>query len=125
MGAVAARPQPGDEVSFAEIEYASKSEEYAAAAGIADGYEVELTGFVTRPPDLQAGQFALTRFAIFCCAADVVPHSVPVDPGGEFLNFNVDRWLTITGVLEERNGAFVLVAQDIKPIPEPANPYIR
>ena len=121
---VSLRPQPlgpGEKVSFAEIEYASESEEYASANGITDGYEVELTGFVS-DPDTSAADFALTRFSIFCCAADVVPHSVEVDAERDY---EKDVWVTVTGVLEERDGTFVVVARTIEEVPEPRDPYIR
>ena len=121
---VSLRPQPlapGESVSFPEIEYASESSEYAAVNGITDGYEVELIGFVTHP-DTTTGDFALTRFSIFCCAADVVPHSVPVDADRDYPS---DAWLSIEGVLESRDGTFVVVARSIEEVSEPDDPYIR
>ena len=121
---VSLRPQPlgpGETVSFAEIEYASESDEYASANGITGGYEVELTGFVS-DPDAPTADLALTRFSIFCCAADVVPHSVEVDADRDYQK---DAWLTVTGVLEERDGVFVVVARTIEEVSEPNDPYIR
>ena len=121
---VSLRPEtlaPGDEIGFAEIEYASRSGEYAAASGIVDGLEVELTGFVSRR-DASAADFNLTRFAIFCCAADVVPHSVPVEADGAF---EEDQWVTVLGHLEDRDGTFVVVASEIEQVPEPDDPYLR
>ncbi len=121
----AVRPQPsGGEVSFAEIEYASGSAEYAAALGIVDGFPVRLTGFVTHPEGLPDGHFALTRFSIFCCAADVVPHSVTVDGSG-LSDYAADQWLTVGGVLENRAGEFVVVPEEVTEVEEPKNPYIR
>ena len=120
---VSLQPQPlapGEEVSFPEIEYASESSEYAAANGIVDGLEVELTGFVTASEG--SADFDLTRFAIFCCAADVVPHSVPVDAGRAY---PADQWLTVRGSLEERDGTLVVVARSVEEIPEPQDPYLR
>jgi uncharacterized repeat protein (TIGR03943 family) len=115
---------PGEEVSFAEIEYASESSKYAATIGITDGYPIDLTGFVTHPSGLDSGEFALTRFAIYCCAADVVPHSVTVAPkeAGEYSD---DQWLTVDGHLEDRGGAYVLVPDTITKVEEPKDPYIR
>jgi uncharacterized repeat protein (TIGR03943 family) len=121
---VSLQPQPlgpGDDVSFPEIEYASESQEYAATNGIIEGFEVELTGFVTHPDD-GATDFALTRFSIFCCAADVVPHSVEIDSDRDYPS---DVWLTVDGVLEDRDGTFVIVARSIEEIPEPEDPYLR
>jgi len=122
--AVSIRPGPvaaGDEVSFVEIGYAGESEEYATVNGIAEGLEVELTGFVTPSPGGTV-DFALTRFSIYCCAADVVPHSVGIVSDRAY---PVDAWLNVRGILEERDGAFVVVARSIDEVPEPKDPYIR
>ncbi|HET7482961.1 MAG TPA: TIGR03943 family protein [Actinomycetota bacterium] len=115
---------PGEKVSFAEIEYASESSKYAATVGITDGYPVELTGFVTHPAGLAAGNFALTRFSIYCCAADAVPHSVTIAPRDD-KSYPDDRWLTIEGHLQDVDGDYVLVPESIRSIEEPEDPYIR
>ena len=116
-------PQPDGNVSFPEINYASESEEYAATVGIADGYEVELTGFVTHPDGGPEGTFALTRFQTFCCAADAVPYSVTVDPQ-QARDYPEDTWLTISGYLRNEGTEFVLQAERITATAEPVNPYI-
>ncbi|MBA2312637.1 MAG: TIGR03943 family protein [Actinobacteria bacterium] len=121
-GAFVPIPQQGGDISFREIQYASESQEYAAALGIFDGYEVKLTGFVTHPDDSQDGTFALTRFATFCCAADAVPYSVTVDPEGE--DYPDDSWLTVSGSLMNEGGEFVLQPERITETTEPKNPYI-
>lgn len=115
-------PQPNGEVSFPEIKYASESQQYAAEAGIVEGYEIKLTGFVTHPDGGREGTLALTRFASFCCAADAVPYSVTVDPGGE--DYPDDTWLTISGSLVNEGGEFVLKAQRITETVEPDSPFI-
>ena len=115
-------PQQDGGVSFREIQYASESQEYAAALGIFDGYEVKLTGFVTHPDGSRAGTFALTRFATFCCAADAVPYSVTVDLEGE--DYPDDSWLTVSGSLINEGGEYILQAERITHTVEPNNPYI-
>ncbi|MBA2425892.1 MAG: TIGR03943 family protein [Actinobacteria bacterium] len=115
-------PQGNGKVSFSEIQYASESADYAAAVGIVDGYEVKLTGFVTHPDGDGEGTFTLTRFATFCCAADAVPYSVTVDPGGK--DYPDDTWLTVSGSLVSEGGEFVLQAARINETEEPDNPYI-
>lgn len=113
---------PGGEISFAEIDYASESSTYASTVGIVEGLEVELTGFVTYPEGVPEGHFALTRFSIFCCAADVVPYSVVVRSDDDF---EADTWLSISGTLDETGDGFVLVPDEVTEIDEPDNPYIR
>jgi uncharacterized repeat protein (TIGR03943 family) len=114
-------PQADGEISFPEITYASESPDYAAAAGIFDGYEVKLTGFVTHPGGGRGGTFALTRFETFCCAADAVPYSVTVDSGRMYPE---DSWLTVSGALVKEGDEYVLKAKRINPTEEPENPYI-
>ena len=118
--------QPGQKLSLVDISYASESEKYASALGISDGYSVDLTGFVTHPGDLRGAQFELTRFSIFCCAADVIPYSVPVDTSrlGGGLDFPDDTWLAVKGELARAGGEYVLVARRVKKVPEPRDPYI-
>ncbi|MDQ3646209.1 MAG: TIGR03943 family protein [Actinomycetota bacterium] len=116
----------GGEVGFQEISFASTSAEYAATLGVAEGMEVELTGFVTHPDDAPASGFALTRFSIFCCAADATPYAVLVDPsavsGGS--EFTEDTWLRVRGALAKSGTRFVLVADEIETVAEPKDPYV-
>jgi putative membrane protein len=123
VGAIAPpAPAAGDEVSFAEIHYASESPEYAAEAGIAAGMEVELTGFVTHPEGLPSGTLGLTRFQVSCCAADAVPYTVPVaaDPGSR----EDDVWLRVVGRLALRDGVYVVDPQAVRVVDAPGDPYL-
>jgi uncharacterized repeat protein (TIGR03943 family) len=111
----------GQPVSFAEISYASTSDEYSASIGISDGYRVELTGFVS---DTSQQSFSLTRFEMFCCAADVVPYSVTVDPAATTARYEQDAWLSVRGALVDVRGEWIVRATAIKEVSEPADPYI-
>lgn len=114
------------EVGFQEISYASESLEYAAAVGLADGYPVELSGFVSDVKDgIPDGAFPLTRFSIFCCAADALPYTVPVrPPEGAEMRYGRDTWLEVEGALYLDGATWVLEADRIEEISEPDNPYI-
>lgn len=123
VGAIAPpAPEAGEAVSFAQIHYASESETYAAEAGIAEGMEVELTGFVTHPPGLPEGTLGLTRFHVSCCAADAVPYTVPlvVDPS----SWEDDSWLEVRGRLAVRDGVYVLDPEFVAPVDAPSDPYL-
>lgn len=118
-------PPGGDvDISFQEVTYASESEKYAAAVGIVDGYELSLTGFVSTGPDGPEGTFPLTRFSIFCCAADVVPYTVRVRPPEGETGFDTDTWVRAEGVLVQEGGTWVLQAESLERVDEPSNPYI-
>jgi uncharacterized repeat protein (TIGR03943 family) len=116
-------PDGDDPLSFVDIHYASASADYAASLGLVDGYPVELTGFVTHGAGTPAGGFTLTRFAVFCCAADAIPYSVPVE-GGHGANYADDTWLRVNGSLHSSDGRYVLRPRMIVPVREPQDPYI-
>lgn len=120
---IPAAPQNGEAASFVDIHFASASETYAAEAGIADGYRVELTGFVTHADEAPEGGFALTRFFISCCAADAIPYSVGVDPGSS-RTWADDTWLKVAGALYKEGDQYVLRAESVTQVPEPKDPYI-
>ena len=123
IGAIAPpAPEAGDDVSFAEINYASQSEAYAGEAGIAEGMEVELTGFVTHPPGLPEGTLGLTRFHVSCCAADAVPFTVPLvlDPSSR----DDDVWLDVSGRLALRGGSYVIDPEAVTVVDAPSDPYL-
>ena len=115
-------PEPGGEISFREIDYASESEEYAASAGIVGGIEVDLTGFVTHPQG-GAGTFSLTRFYVSCCAADAIPFSVPISVTG-MADRPDDSWVRVQGPLIDTGDGFVVEADTIEPTEPPQDPYL-
>lgn len=88
---------------------------------------VRLTGFVARGPD--AGTFALTRFALVCCAADAFALQVEVRDAPAPLPAP-DAWVEVEGIWAEAPPAegddlpvVALRAERVRPIPAPANPY--
>lgn len=115
-------PEAGDEISFEEISYANGSEQYASALGAVDGYELELTGFVSGSPT-PGDTFELSRFSVFCCAADAVPYTVSVLAPGEERPPN-DTWLKVTGELFWTEGDLRLQAHSVVSVDEPRDPYI-
>ncbi|MDQ3981484.1 MAG: TIGR03943 family protein [Actinomycetota bacterium] len=123
VGAIAPpAPAAGEQLSFVDIHYASESESYAAEAGIAEGMEVELTGFVTHPAGLPAGTLGLTRFQVSCCAADAVPYTIPLvmDPAGK----SDDTWLEVSGHLVVVDGVYALDPVRAEVVEAPADPYL-
>lgn len=87
------------------------------------GRKVLLTGFVVR----EKGEVYVARIAIFCCAADSAPMKVKL-VGADLSRFPVDQWIeTVVELLpgQAEEGSFVPTATvaDVKPVPEPENPY--
>lgn len=118
----AAAPAPSGDITFIEIEFASRSSEYAAEAGISEGVRVELVGFVT-DPSAPGGGLELTRFYVSCCAADALPHSVLVLPRSE-RRYPADTWLRVSGDLHQRGGRWVVVGSRVATQREPDDPYL-
>jgi uncharacterized repeat protein (TIGR03943 family) len=93
-----------------------------------DGARVRLTGFVT--PDEGAEGYLLTRFLVSCCAADGQAISVEIRDDGQ--PRTADTWLEVEGHWEPRAGHEpgtlsteppVLVAESVRPIEAPTQPY--
>lgn len=128
VGAAAAAPgAPGSgPIGFRDIYYAGQSERYALERGLSDGMGVNLTGFITHPPGIPEGFFALTRFYVSCCAADAIPYSVVVRPPGPVVPsaYPDDRWLEIGGQLGQSDAGFMLFPHSIKPAKAPDDPYL-
>jgi uncharacterized repeat protein (TIGR03943 family) len=122
---VAYIPESTGEVSFREIELANQSVEYAATLEVSGGTEVELQGFVAASVDEPEGAFELVRFYVSCCAADAIPYAVVVDPEGSAVTYDRDTWLSIDGYVEQRGSDFVVVAESVREIDEPSNPYLN
>lgn len=91
------------------------------------GQKVNVDGFVVYPESLPENYLTLTRFVISCCAADAYPVGLPVKLKQTRKTYAADAWLTVKGemITETLNGQRQLVIQatDLKPIPEPDNPY--
>ncbi|MEA2433363.1 MAG: hypothetical protein QOG54_820 [Actinomycetota bacterium] len=112
---------PDRPVSFIDLAYGSRSPEYAKAAGIEAGRELELVGFVTHEGGGKG--FRLSRFYISCCAADAIPYSTDIltEDGSDYAD---DTWLQVKGTIESHEGGFALKASHINEVEEPDPPYL-
>jgi uncharacterized repeat protein (TIGR03943 family) len=90
------------------------------------GQKANISGFVVNSSALGNQYLLLSRFVITCCAADVYPVSLTVKlPASQ--QYQADTWLQIQGKMATETLAskrqLVLIANNIKPIPTPRNPY--
>ncbi|MDD7928144.1 TIGR03943 family putative permease subunit [Microbacterium thalli] len=108
----------GDTAAFGVGEWASV---FATATNpeAFEGNEITLTGFVT-PSD--GGGFGLTRLVITHCVIDAQPASIPIGGAVEAVPSTGD-WVTVTGVIRDRDGALVVEATGVQAIDEPEDPY--
>ena len=124
VGALAApAPDVAGEPSFINVHFAERSERYSAETGIGEGTELDLLGFVTRPPGTRPQMFELTRFYVSCCAADAIPYGVRVDPDDAAL-YRSDAWLRVSGVLAKEGRSYVVSAEYVTTVAEPDDPYL-
>jgi uncharacterized repeat protein (TIGR03943 family) len=91
------------------------------------GQKVQVTGFVIHPPELPLEYGLVSRFIITCCAADAYPIGLPVKFPESREAYAQDSWVEIKGEMAtellNNDRKLVIVAQEIKSIPEPRNPY--
>ncbi|MBD2490156.1 TIGR03943 family putative permease subunit [Aulosira sp. FACHB-615] len=91
------------------------------------GQKAKVQGFVIRPPDLSKEYIFLARFILSCCAADAYPVGLPVKLPANPEQYNPDTWLEVEGqmVTDNLNGKrqLTIVANSVKKIPQPQNPY--
>jgi putative membrane protein len=91
------------------------------------GTRVVTDARVFRDETLPAGEIAVYRFVVVCCAADAMPVELVVN-SPKTAGFKNDDWIRIGGILqiEVMNGKRVPVieADKIDPIPAPDEPYL-
>jgi len=83
--------------------------------------KVTAVGLVAHVKQLPADQFLLVRFKMTCCAADATPIAVPVRWSGA-ASLKDGGWVKVFGKTDP--AAKVLVADEVEPAKEPANPYL-
>jgi uncharacterized repeat protein (TIGR03943 family) len=109
------------DVSLYDIAGANASEEYARDNDIRPGLRVDVDGLLSK--QAESGTLELSRFLASCCAADAMPFSVDVQPPGDAPDYELSQWLQVSGTLERIGGSLVIVAEQMKPIERPSNPY--
>ncbi|AFZ00647.1 TIGR03943 family putative permease subunit [Calothrix sp. PCC 6303] len=91
------------------------------------GQKAKVKGFVVHSPDMAKEYLVLSQFVITCCAADAYPIGLPVKLTESRDKYPPDSWLEIEGQMttEDFDGKrhLTIVANSIKPIPQPKNPY--
>ncbi|MGZ0069238.1 TIGR03943 family putative permease subunit [Microbacterium arborescens] len=107
----------GDTSSFGVGEWASV---FATATNpeAFEGDEISLTGFVTPS---SSGGFGLTRLVITHCVIDAQPASIPIGESSDIPA--TGEWVTVTGVIRDRDGTLVVEATGVQTVDEPEDPY--
>lgn len=91
------------------------------------GQKAKVQGFVIHPPDIGKEYIFLARFVLTCCAADAYPVGLPVKLSADQERYSPDTWLEVEGQMttETLSGKrqLTIVANSLKKISQPANPY--
>ncbi|MBD2343555.1 TIGR03943 family putative permease subunit [Anabaena subtropica] len=91
------------------------------------GQKAKVQGFVIHPPDIGKEYIFLARFVLTCCAADAYPVGLPVKLAADQERYAPDTWLEVEGQMttETLSGKrqLTIVANSLKKISQPANPY--
>ena len=92
-----------------------------------DRVHLRVDGFVASDSDGSGGTFLLTRFVLYCCAADAYPVSVRVS-GIKNIPHH-DTWLRIEGYWKPHDANNVPDVEELEAdkwteIPAPADPYL-
>jgi uncharacterized repeat protein (TIGR03943 family) len=107
------------------IRVADRDPEAAAVRGLVPGRPVTLTGFALGSGSADSAKpLRLARFYITCCIADAVAFDVPVYPVRRPFTYHGDHWLQVEGVLARRRRHLVVDALNVRPVREPAMPYL-
>ena len=87
------------------------------------GQQANLSGFVAPDPQNDVNVFYLSRFFITCCAVDATPIGVKVASPQWRSNYKEGQWLQVAATVRAQNGEYILQATNIRPIPQPGDPY--
>ncbi|BAY17955.1 hypothetical protein NIES2109_05470 [Nostoc sp. HK-01] len=91
------------------------------------GQKAKVQGFVIHPPDLSKEYVFLAKFVLSCCAADAYPVGLPVKLPASQEQYAPDTWLEVEGQMATDNLSgkrqLTIVANSVKKIPQPQNPY--
>lgn len=92
-----------------------------------DGKVASIDGAVFRPPEMEEGYFYLTRYMIWCCAADANAVNIPVKYEGSSRLKN-DQWVRASGVMKAARWrgkrTLILYAETVEKEKQPDDPYI-
>ncbi|MDR3564539.1 MAG: TIGR03943 family protein [Negativicutes bacterium] len=91
------------------------------------GKEIQMTGFVFKPPEAANNQFTLVRYVVMCCTADALPYGMLCELK-DAAKYKEGTWLTIKGVVQktkyEDKTVPTLRITSLQQVPEPKEPYV-
>ncbi|WP_353066923.1 TIGR03943 family putative permease subunit [Arcanobacterium hippocoleae] len=116
-----AYPVLNDGVNELDLEELNSRYSFGSKSQLA-GKQVKLVGFVAPDPNNSA-VWRVSRFKIYCCAADAVPYVATV-LGAAMPP--ADSWVEVTGTVEvsQSDGIVALSGVQVNPVKQPDSPYL-
>jgi uncharacterized repeat protein (TIGR03943 family) len=109
-------------ITLTEIVGGNVAEDTRVEVGAHDGRAARIDGVVTK---VAANRIDVTRFQIWCCAADAIPYTVTVRGPKLARRFKLNQWVAVTGRLRDSGGhIYEVVASSARRAPRPADPYL-
>lgn len=87
------------------------------------GRDIEVTGFIYKDESMKDGEFALARYMMTCCAADMQMVGYLCHTH-ETVNFPSGTWVKINGKLEDEKDNVVIHVDNIERIESPEEGYV-
>lgn len=110
-----------DLVSFVA---ASQDPDVAQELGLHESARpVAFPGIVTGRQD---SELEVTRFKIYCCAADAIPYTATVDDGRSLgTGLELNDWVYVRGAAHQAaDGTLIVRPQSLQPVEAPLDPYL-
>jgi uncharacterized repeat protein (TIGR03943 family) len=110
-----------DLVSFVA---ASQDPDVAQELGLDESARpVAFPGIVTGRED---SELEVTRFKIYCCAADAIPYTATVDDSRSLgTGLELNDWVYVRGAAREAaDGTLIVRPQSLQPVEAPLDPYL-
>jgi uncharacterized repeat protein (TIGR03943 family) len=106
-------------ITLTEVVAGNVDEATRDKVGARDGRAARLSGIVTK---VARGRIDVTRFQIWCCAADAIPYTVTLRTPKRL---KLNQWVAVKGSLKDSGGhIYEVVATDVHRAPRPADPYL-
>jgi len=122
LGAAAPAPVREGPLTVVDLQEANRSAAYAERRGVRPGVAVRLEGFVSRGAREGVPGPFLTRFSMFCCAADALPFFARLT--GAAGDWPEDTWLRVVGTIARQGGQLVVMVSRAERIDPPDDPFV-
>ena len=112
-----------DPASFTVKDWAVLIADGASGSVLQDA-SPRIVGFVIADPETPETTFAVARYVMTCCAVDAQPVGIRVELPGWQERFADGAWVEVGGRFAQAGDGWVLRAESVETIEQPAEPYV-